>query len=182
MGHPHPLLPLPALALFTVARPLAKPTPLPLVPLDLNIGAFLARVSAQDVYYAKSRRDAPQHIRHNEEPDMTASNVDLIQVADSAISRSDCDVFELDIHVVFRLDQLPSIDLSGGDFEGHDVVLQIFVLAFMSLNVCNAMWSYLGFVQQFDGYADRARHGCGSFPRNAVIDQVVVQRAEGTRF
>lgn len=34
----HPLLP--ALALLTVARPLARPTPLPLVPLLLNIGAF----------------------------------------------------------------------------------------------------------------------------------------------
>lgn len=32
---------LPALARFTVARPLAKPTPFPLVPRLLNIGAFL---------------------------------------------------------------------------------------------------------------------------------------------
>jgi len=30
----------PALALFTVALPLANPTPRPLVPLDRNIGAF----------------------------------------------------------------------------------------------------------------------------------------------
>ncbi len=30
----------PALARLTVALPLAKPTPRPLVPLDLNIGAF----------------------------------------------------------------------------------------------------------------------------------------------
>lgn len=33
---------LPALALLTVARPLAKPTPRPLVPLLLNMGAFLS--------------------------------------------------------------------------------------------------------------------------------------------
>ncbi len=33
---------LPALALLTVARPLASPTPRPLVPLLLNIGAFLS--------------------------------------------------------------------------------------------------------------------------------------------
>jgi hypothetical protein len=32
----------PALALLTVARPLANPTPLPLVPRLLNIGAFLS--------------------------------------------------------------------------------------------------------------------------------------------
>ena len=36
--HLGPLCPL---ARLTVARPLAKPTPLPLCPLDLNIGAFL---------------------------------------------------------------------------------------------------------------------------------------------
>ena len=38
-SNPHrpPLCPL---ALLTVALPLAKPTPLPLVPLDLNMGAF----------------------------------------------------------------------------------------------------------------------------------------------
>lgn len=35
-----PLGPLCPLALLTVALPLANPTPLPLVPLDLNIGAF----------------------------------------------------------------------------------------------------------------------------------------------
>lgn len=33
---------LPALALLTVARPLARPTPRPLVPLLLNMGAFLS--------------------------------------------------------------------------------------------------------------------------------------------
>lgn len=37
LGTPLPL----ALALLTVARPLAKPTPLPLTPLLLNMGAFL---------------------------------------------------------------------------------------------------------------------------------------------
>ena len=36
-----PLGPLWPLALLTVALPLANPTPLPLVPLDLNMGAFL---------------------------------------------------------------------------------------------------------------------------------------------
>lgn len=39
--HAPPLGPLCPLALFTVARPLANPTPRPRVPLDLNIGAFL---------------------------------------------------------------------------------------------------------------------------------------------
>ena len=37
LGAPRPL----ALALLTVALPLAKPTPLPFTPLLLNIGAFL---------------------------------------------------------------------------------------------------------------------------------------------
>lgn len=39
--HAPPLGPLCPLALFTVARPLANPTPRPRVPLDRNIGAFL---------------------------------------------------------------------------------------------------------------------------------------------
>jgi len=37
LGAPLPL----ALALLTVARPLAKPTPLPFTPLLRNMGAFL---------------------------------------------------------------------------------------------------------------------------------------------
>lgn len=41
--HAPPLGPLWPLALFTVARPLANPTPRPRVPLDRNIGAFLKR-------------------------------------------------------------------------------------------------------------------------------------------
>lgn len=86
-----------------------------------------------------TQRDKPQHIRYNEEPNMTASNVDLIQVTDSAISSSDCNVFELDVHVIFSFDQLPTIDLSGGDFEGHDMVLRILVLALVSSRVYDAV-------------------------------------------
>lgn len=33
---------------------------------------------------------------------MAPSNVNLIQVADAAVARGDSDVFELDIHVIFR--------------------------------------------------------------------------------
>ena len=39
--HPRPPRPVLALARLTVARPRARPTPRPLVPLDLNMGAFL---------------------------------------------------------------------------------------------------------------------------------------------
>ena len=42
MLHPPPLPPRWPLALLTVARPLARPTPRPLVPLDRNMGAFLS--------------------------------------------------------------------------------------------------------------------------------------------
>ncbi len=41
LGLHHHRPPRPARARLTVALPLAKPTPLPLVPLDRNIGAFL---------------------------------------------------------------------------------------------------------------------------------------------
>lgn len=40
-SHAPPLGPLWPLARFTVARPLASPTPRPRVPLDRNMGAFL---------------------------------------------------------------------------------------------------------------------------------------------
>lgn len=43
----------------------------------------------------------PQHIRHNEKPDMAAPNVDLIKMTDSAVARRHGDVFELDVHIVF---------------------------------------------------------------------------------
>jgi len=44
----------------------------------------------------------PQHIRHDKEPHMAAPYIHLIQMADPSIPRRNRDVFELDVHVVFR--------------------------------------------------------------------------------
>jgi hypothetical protein len=43
----------------------------------------------------------PKHIRHNEESHMRPPNVDLIEMADSSITRSNGDIFELNVHVIF---------------------------------------------------------------------------------
>ena len=45
-------------------------------------------------------RYVPQHVWHNEKPYMATPDVDLVEMADSAVARGDCDVAELDIHVV----------------------------------------------------------------------------------
>ena len=42
----------------------------------------------------------PQHIRDDEESDMTSSYVNLIQMTDSAVARGNSDVFQLNIHIV----------------------------------------------------------------------------------
>ena len=54
---------------------------------------------------------------------MTPTNVNLIQMTDTSVARCDRDVLELDIHVVFRFDEFPAVDLTGCDFEGYDMVL-----------------------------------------------------------
>lgn len=41
-----------------------------------------------------------QHVWHNEEPNMASTDVDLIQMTDSAVTRRHGDVFELYVHVV----------------------------------------------------------------------------------
>lgn len=48
-----------------------------------------------------SLKGIPQHVWNNEEPHMTAADVDLIEMTDSAVARRYGDVLELDIHVVF---------------------------------------------------------------------------------
>lgn len=45
--------------------------------------------------------NALQHIRHDKEPDVAAADVDLVQMADSAVARRHGDVLELYVHVVF---------------------------------------------------------------------------------
>lgn len=82
----YPLPPLWPLARLTVALPLANPTPRPLVPLDLNIGAFLfnpalASLSAiLPLSSASCHKAIPQHVRHNEKPNVAPSYVHLIQM------------------------------------------------------------------------------------------------------
>lgn len=45
-------------------------------------------------------RNLLQHIRHNKEAYVTASNVDLVQMADPSVPCRHCDVLELNVHVV----------------------------------------------------------------------------------
>jgi hypothetical protein len=93
-----PRPPVVALALMTVARPRARPTPRPRVPLDRNIGAFLQRISACSE--SLTRISLPQHVRNNEVPYVTASDVDLLKMRHTAITRGHGYVLELHVHVI----------------------------------------------------------------------------------
>lgn len=44
--------------------------------------------------------DVPKHVGDNEEADVGAADVDLVQVGDATVAGSDGDVLELDVHVV----------------------------------------------------------------------------------
>lgn len=101
---PPPPLP-PALALLTVARPLARPTPRPRAFRLLNIGAFLSPRQQVVVYGVAGTGRLPQHIRNNEEAHVAAANVDLFQMADSAVACRHGDIFELHVHVVLGCDR-----------------------------------------------------------------------------
>jgi hypothetical protein len=49
---------------------------------------------------ASEHRRIPQHVWNNDESDVAATNVDLVQVGDTAVPRSCCYVFQLNVHVV----------------------------------------------------------------------------------
>lgn len=94
-AHPLDGPPLCPRARFTVALPRANPTPRPLVPLDLNMGAFLSRIPSAPLVTIMGYPVAkliPQHIRHNEKPDVASPDVDLVQMAHAAVARGDGDV------------------------------------------------------------------------------------------
>lgn len=109
--HPPPLPPLCPRARFTVALPLAIPTPRPRTPLERNIGAFLHKHVVSKHPCCSSQRQGhgsegsevfglPQHVRHNKESHVASSDIHLIQMTDSPITSGYRDIFELDVHVV----------------------------------------------------------------------------------
>jgi hypothetical protein len=72
--------PLWPLALLTVARPLARPTPLPRTFLALNMGAFLLWTCQRSSFLAQLPFHQPQHVRNDKVSDVRSSDVDLIQM------------------------------------------------------------------------------------------------------
>lgn len=54
---------------------------------------------------------------------MAATDVDLIEMGDAPIAGGDSDVLELDVHIVFRFDELASVDLPRCDLQGDDMIL-----------------------------------------------------------
>lgn len=54
---------------------------------------------------------------------MTATDIDLVEVRDSAVARGDGDVLELDVHVVFGFQELAPVDLPRRQFERYHVAL-----------------------------------------------------------
>lgn len=99
------------------------------------------RIPEHRILGLRRRRDLPQHVWDNEKPNVAASNVDLLQMADSPVARRHGDVFELDIHVVFgysisqhmqkgrdqtvsrTLNELAAVGLARGDLQGHNMAL-----------------------------------------------------------
>ena len=71
------------------------------------------------VYEASSMYE-PKHVRHNEESHMRTTDVDLIEMADPAIARSNGDILELNVHVVFSCNaQISAFTLwEGGRGDG----------------------------------------------------------------
>jgi len=73
---------------------------------------------------------------------MAASDVHLFEMRDTAVTRGNCNVLELNVHVVFGLNQLSAVYLAGCDLERNDVARSL--------------------IEELDGYSNRARHFCRS--------------------
>lgn len=70
---------------------------------------------------------------------MAASQEALVSGRYMAVSVGDGDVLELDIHIIFNGEQLAAVQLARAQFDTNDEALS--------------------FIQQLDGYADRAHLG-----------------------
>lgn len=47
------------------------------------------------------RVNQPKHVWNYEESNVGATNVDLVEMADTPVARSNRNIFQLDVHVVF---------------------------------------------------------------------------------
>lgn len=54
---------------------------------------------------------------------MTSSYIHLVEMGNAPVAGSDGNVFELDVHVVFGFNELPTEDLPGGKFKCANVTL-----------------------------------------------------------
>lgn len=54
---------------------------------------------------------------------MRPSDVHLVQMRHASIAGRHRDILELYVHVILCLEQLPTVDLSGGNFERDNVAL-----------------------------------------------------------
>ena len=77
-----------------------------------------------ETFIYKERSSSPQHVRHNEKPDMRPANVDLIEMGDASVARSDGYVLKLYVHVVFGCAFPPQrVSFSSMIVAGEDMVL-----------------------------------------------------------
>lgn len=58
------------------------------------------------------RRNVPKHIGDNEESDVAAANVNLIEMRDTAITGGDSNILELDIHIVLDWKEMSALSCS----------------------------------------------------------------------
>lgn len=111
-------------------------------PADRCSSSCQADTSSPCVSRAEHGRVA-KHVGHNEEADVGAADVDLVEMGDAAVAGGDGYVFELDVHVVFgcsirqyfvsfkgvwrvvrTFEELAAVGRARCDFEGDDVALR----------------------------------------------------------
>jgi len=80
-------------------------------------------------------RSVLKHVGQYEKPDLTAPDVDVLQLGGTSVSVRYVHRSELAVHVVLGFDQLPPVHLPGVGLASHDVTLRL--------------------VQYLDGYSDR---------------------------
>lgn len=68
--------------------------------LVLQFGALFSATVTPQVAAHQLDKLLPQHIGHNEEPNVAAADVDLLEMADTSVTGGDGDILELDVHVV----------------------------------------------------------------------------------
>merc|ERR1712088_1091179 len=62
-----------------------------------------------------------KHVRQYQKPNFRSSNVDILQLCNTAISICYCYCIHLAVHIIFGFNKLSSVDFSGNCLASNDV-------------------------------------------------------------